>query len=388
MKYLDNLVNESVSVASGRDHLVGVSKKTSQKIYEKLTNYQPTRQPIASVYGMAINASNDTNNTNNTELVDVFIDHSTAVTYTAPDFDSSAKYEIGDKFNLGNIAYEVIDNTDFPLELSTNKAFDMVLDGKLRIVTEAPIQAIPQQSEFVLTRWRSEVGARLIKFDSSVELLEDLEKVGGNVDYLIDGVLSTVVSEAVNSDIICTLIGIAKKRESIDLSGFSDSYKKGRELITHALQMASTIKQGTTAVPNILLCTPAIEALLKSSGQVISNEFSYIEGTDLEIVCDTKSPVDYLMVLCAGGSMIEPSSLYYSPYIVGNGEDSEDSEDSEDGIEMLFTREVKGLTPSYGAMVRYALTIAQPSNDNQVTVVDWAKASGTSKYTVLSKVVL
>lgn len=380
MKYLDNLVNESVSVASARDHLVGVSKKTSQKIFEKLTNYQPTRQPIATVYGMAINASNDTNNT---ELVDVFIDHSTAVTYTAPDFDSLVEYEIGDKFNLANIAYEVIDSKDFPLELSTNKAFDMVLEGKLRIVTEAPIQAIPQQSEFVLTRWRSEIGARLIKFDSSVELLEDLEKLGGDTSYLVDGVLSTVVSEAVNSDIICTLIGIAKKESPLDLSGFTDSYKKGRELITHALQMASTIKQGTTAVPNILLCTPAIEALLKSSGQVISNEFSYIEGTDLEIVCDTKSPVDYIMVLCAGGSMVEPSSLYYSPYIVGNGEG-----DSEDGIEMLFTREVKGLTPSYGAMVRYALTIAQPSNDQQVTSIDWAKVNGTSKYTALSKVVL
>jgi len=87
MKYLDHLVNESVSVANARDHLVGVSKKTSQKIYEHLTNYQPTRQPIATVYGMAINASNDTNNT---ESTDVFIDHSTAVTYTAPDFDSSA----------------------------------------------------------------------------------------------------------------------------------------------------------------------------------------------------------------------------------------------------------------------------------------------------------
>lgn len=379
MKHLDNLVTESIDVSGGRDHLIAVSKKTSQKLLSKLCNYQPTRQPIATVYGMAIKASG--NDTNNTESTDVFIDHSTAVTYTAPDFDELAEYQVGDKFNLDRIAYEVIDNTGFPLVLDSTKAFDMALDGKLRIICEAPIQAIPQQSEFVLTRWRSEVGARLIKFDSSVELLEDLEKVGGDTSYLVDGVLSTVVSESINSDIICTLIGIAKKESPLDLSGFSDSYKKGRELITQALLMASDIKKSTTAVPNILLCTPAIEALLKSSGQVISNEFSYIEGTDLEVVCDTKSPVNYMMILCSGGTMIEPSSLYFSPLLIGEG-------DSEDGIEMLFNRESKGMTPSYGTMVRYCLTIAQPNNDDQVTSIDWSKHSGTSKYTSLSKVTL
>lgn len=379
MKHLDNLVTESIDVSSGRDHLIAVSKKTSQKLLSKLCNYQPTRQPIATVYGMAIKASG--NDTNNTESTDVFIDHSTAVTYTAPDFDELAEYQVGDKFNLDRIAFEVIDNTDFPLVLDSTKAFDMALDGKLRIICEAPIQAVPQQSEFVLTRWRSEVGARLIKFDSSVELLEDFEKVGGDTSYLVDGVLSTVVSESINSDIICTLIGISKKESPLDLSGFSDSYKKGRELITQALLMASDIKKSTTAVPNILLCTPAIEALLKSSGQVISNEFSYIEGTDLEIVCDTKSPVNYMMILCSGGTMIEPSSLYFSPLLIGEG-------DSEDGIEMLFNRESKGMTPSYGAMVRYCLTIAQPNNDDQVTSIDWSQHSGTSKYTSLSKVIL
>lgn len=382
MKHLDNLVTESINVSGGRDHLIAVSKKTSQKLLSKLCNYQPTRQPIATVYGMAIKASG--NDTNNTESTDVFIDHSTAVTYTAPDFDELAEYQVGDKFNLDRIAYEVIDNTDFPLVLDSTKAFDMALDGKLRIICEAPIQAVPQQSNFLLTRWRSEVGARLIKFDSSVELLEDLEKVGGDTSYLVDGVLSTVVSESINSDIICTLIGISKKESPLDLTGFSDSYKKGRELITQALLMASDIKKSTTAVPNILLCTPAIEALLKSSGQVISNEFSYIEGTDLEIVCDTKSPVNYMMILCSGGTMIEPSSLYFSPLLIGEG----DSEDSEDGIEMLFNRESKGMTPSYGAMVRYCLTIAQPNNDDQVTSIDWSQHSGTSKYTSLSKVIL
>lgn len=370
MKHLNTLVSESIESSQSRDHLIAVSKKTSSKLLSRLTNIQPTKQPVATVYGYAIKVKDK----------DVFIDHSLAVVETADEYLPIA-YQVKDRFSIDKIVYEVLSDISASTVLDRIGATTMVIDGKLRIVTDAPPTAVIQDSKFTIGRWRSPVGARLIKLDSSMELLEDLDRSGIDSIGLVDEIIAEMVSESINSDIICKLITIAKKDNEANLINPDTTYYKGRELIIKLGEMVAGIKTGTTAVPSFVLCTAAVESMLRASGQVTGNT---IDGLNLDIVCDTKTPVDYMLVGCAGKTRLDPSSLYFSPFIIPDelGDDL-----GADGMEMVFTRDVKSMTPSYGTMVRYALTVAEPNADGVIDV-DWANHANNSKLTTLTKVIL
>lgn len=369
MKHLNTLVSESIDNTNSRDHLIAVSKKTSSKLLSKLTNIQPTKQPVATVYGYGYSTDKD-----------IFIDHSLAVVDIADEFDSNLTYKQHDRFSIDKIVYEVLVIDFSAPQLSGLDAINNCLEGKLRIVTDAPTTAVIQDSKFTIGRWRCPVGARLIKLDSSMELLEDLDRSGIDSIGLVDDTISQVVSESINSDIICKLITIAKKT-SINLVNPDTTYYKGRELLIRAGEMVAGIKTSTTAVPSFVLCTAAVESMIRASGQVTGNT---IDGLNLDIVCDTKTPMDYMLVGCAGKTKLDLSSLYFSPFIIPDelGDDS-----GADGMEMVFTRDVKSMTPSYGTMVRYALTVAEPNADGVIDV-DWANHANNSKLTTLSKVIL
>lgn len=368
MRYLNTLVNESVDNTNSRDHLIAVSKKTSSKLLSKLTNIQPTKQPVATVYGYGYSTDKD-----------IFIDHSLAVVDIADEYLPIA-YQVKDRFSIDKIVYEVLSDISASTVLNGLDAINNCLEGKLRIVTDAPTTAVIQDTKFTIGRWRCPVGARLIKLDSSMELLEDLDRSGIDSIGLVDDTISQVVSESINSDIICKLITIAKKT-SINLVNPDTTYYKGRELIIKLGEMVAGIKTSTTAVPNFVLCTAAVESMIRASGQVTGNT---IDGLNLDIVCDTKTPMDYMLVGCAGKTKLDLSSLYFSPFIIPDelGDDS-----GADGMEMVFTRDVKSMTPSYGTMVRYALTVAEPNADGVIDV-DWTNHANNSKLTTLSKVIL
>ncbi|MBW3527229.1 hypothetical protein KO533_11725 [Shewanella sp. NKUCC05_KAH] len=369
MKHLNMLVSESIDNTISHDHLIATSKKTSSKILSKLTNIQPTTLPTATVYGMTIKTDKD-----------VFIDHSVAVVETALGYEETL-YKVTDRFSVDSKVYEVITDFTDTIPLDSLNLNIMVLAGDIRLVTDAPIVAVVQDSKFEIIRWKSPVTARLIKLDASTELLEDLGRSGMDSIDLVDDVIATTVSESINSDIIVKLITIAKKDKPTDLTNHETSYYKGRELICVLGRMAAGIKQGTTAIPTFVLCTPQVEAILKASGQTSDN---VINGYDLEIICDTKSALDYVLVGCAGRNQVEQSSLYYSPLIIpdplGNDQDA--------GIEMLFNRESTSMHPSYGSMVRYALTVAEPYSKDKVTEMDWGKYANNSKLTYLSQIIL
>ena len=320
MKHLNTLVNESVDNTNSRDHLIAVSKKTSSKLLSRLTNIQPTKQPVATVYGYRTDK-------------DIFIDHSLAVVDIADEYLPIA-YQVKDRFSIDKIVYEVLSDISASTVLNGLDAINNCLEGKLRIVTDAPTTAVIQDTKFTIGRWRCPVGARLIKLDSSMELLEDLDRSGIDSIGLVDDTISQVVSESINSDIICKLITIAKKT-SINLVNPDTTYYKGRELIIKLGEMVAGIKTSTTAVPNFVLCTAAVESMIRASGQVTGN---IIDGLNLDIVCDTKTPMDYMLVGCAGKTKLDLSSLYFSPFIIPDelGDDSVAA-----GMEMDVTRHVK-----------------------------------------------
>ncbi|WP_421349876.1 hypothetical protein [Aeromonas veronii] len=363
MKLLDKLVNESIDVERGRDELIAVSKKTSNKIYKKLVGEQATTQPIATVYGIGYHADNK----------DPFSDHSVAVVETAATYDENKEYQAGEKFSVNSIVYETL---DYIAHKEANSPEGLCLTGKLRLVTDAPITSVEKASSIKINRWRSPVGSRLIRFDASMEMLQDLDRAGVNSDNVIHDVISTVIAESINSDIVNKLITISRKQSDISLINDETSYYRGRELIIKLGEMIGDIKQRTTALPSFVLCTPRVEAQLRASGQVTGN---VIDGLNIEIVCDTKTKLDYVLVGCASDEPMNPSSLYFSPLVVNESE-----------MEFLFTREMLNMQPSYGVLARYALTTATPevTDGGKVIDMDWRALANKSPFTSLARVML
>ncbi|CAD7533627.1 hypothetical protein [Aeromonas hydrophila] len=382
MKYIDKLVSESIDPSTGRAHLVGVATKTSTQIWKHLVNSQPTTQPIATVFGVAYKDRG----------ADPFNDHAPAVTSVYEKYFDSHEYMLGDRFTSGAWSYEVLEQLlpsmteptspdDIrPQTVIPRNLPELFIQGKIRLIVEAPKTAVQQDSEFKVNRWQSEVGSRLIRLDSSIELVEDLDRQGVSSDSLVNDVISSVIAESINSDIVNTLINIARKGDPINLVNNDTSYYKGRELINRVADMVADIKQRTTAKPSFVLCTPKVEAVLLASGQVTDG---VIDGLGVEIVCDTKftKSIDYCVVGCAGDTALTPSSLYFSPMVV---------DQKEQELEFLFTRNVENMHPIYGVLTRYALTVgnADVSDGGKVISMDWAALSGKSPYTALSRVIV
>ncbi|QLH66504.1 hypothetical protein HXV88_08565 [Aeromonas veronii] len=365
MKYLDKLVKESVDIETGRDELVSISAKVSSKIYKKLVCEQPTTQPIATVFGIKQKVAGK----------DPFVVHMQEHIEGAIDLAPNATFMTGDKIkDASGIVVEALvpfssENTDM------SSVWSMLLAGKVRVLNDVPEQAVIQESDIEISRWRTKVGSRLIRFDASMEMLHDLESQFKDSKDVVYNVIGNVVSEQVNSEIILKLISLAKKEKDLSLINYETSYYRGRELIIKAAELVADIKKNN-ATPTFLLCTPKVEAQLKASGQVTDN---VIDGLDLEIVVDVKTPADYMLVGCASDERLTPCSLYYSPLV-----------EEEQDITMLFTREMLNMQPSYGANVRYALSaIDLDSVDGgKVVETDWNKLANSSRYTSLSRVII
>ncbi|HDX8358427.1 TPA: hypothetical protein RQN15_002184 [Aeromonas hydrophila] len=364
MKHLDKLVNESIDVENGRDELIAVAKKTSSKIYKKLVNEQATALPVATVYGVKQKLDGK----------DPFISH-VYNDVVATELTPTASFMTGDKIkDESGIVAEVLtpfssDNADM------SSVYSLLIQGKVRVLNDLPLQAVVQESQLEISRWRANVGSKLVRFDASMEMLQDLDKQGVNSQALVYDVIGNVISESVNSEIITKLITLAKKEPELTLINSETSYYRGRELISKIGELVGDIKKNN-GKPSFVLCTPRVEAMLKASSQVTGN---VIDGLDLEIVCDVKTPVDYVLVGCASENRLEPASLYYSPMVLDDGE-----------MSLLFTCEMLNMHPSYGANIRYALTVANVDQveGSKVVEVDWSEHANKSPYTSLCRVIL
>ncbi|PKD25075.1 hypothetical protein [Aeromonas hydrophila] len=368
MKYLDKLVNESIDVEGGRDELIKVSAKTSSKIYTKLVGIQPTTQPIATVFGIK----------QKVDGIDPFTSHVQADVDGAMDLSETGTYMTGDKIKSEGVIVEALEPFG-PDNADLTSIYSLIMTGKVRVLNDVPEQARIQESNIEISRWRTKVGSRLIRFDASMEMLHDLESQFVDSESVVYDVIGNVVSEQVNSEIILKLIALAKKEKDISLINYETSYYRGRELIIKIAELVADIKKNN-AMPTFVLCTPKVEAQLKASGQVSGN---IIDGLDLEIVVDVKTPVDYLLVGCASDERLAPCSLYYSPLVESEG-------DSEGKMTMLFTREVLNMQPSYGANIRYGLSVSNIDDveGGKVVEIDWSKLANKSLYTSLVRVLL
>ncbi len=365
MKYLDKLVKESIDVETGRDELVAISAKVSAKIYKKLVCEQPTTQPIATVFGIKQKVAGK----------DPFIAHMQEHIDGAIELTDTGSFMPGDNIkDESGIVVEALvpfnsDNADM------SSIWSLLLSGKVRVLNDVPEQAVIQESDIEISRWRTKVGSRLIRFDASMEMLQDLESQFEDSKDVVYNVIGNVVSEQVNSEIILKLISLAKKEKDLSLINYETSYYRGRELIIKAAELVADIKKNN-ATPTFVLCTPKVEAQLKASGQVTGN---VIDGLDLEIVVDVKTPADYLLVGCASDERLTPCSLYYSPLV-----------EEEQDITMLFTREMLNFQPSYGANIRYALSAIDLDevDGGKVLEMDWNKLANSSRYTSLTRVII
>ncbi|AZU48372.1 hypothetical protein E4625_09760 [Aeromonas hydrophila] len=366
MIHIDKLVKESIDVDGGRDELIAVAKKTSQKIYKKLVCEQATTQPIATVYGVKQKVGDK----------DPFIKH-VWNNVPAQKLTQSSSFVPGDKITddtgLVVVALDFI-QSDITGAQVMSSCYSLVLSGKAIVLNDLPQQAEIQDSTMEISRWRAHVGSKTIKMSPTIEMLQDLDKQGVNSQALVYDVISNVISEGVNSEIIIKLIGISQKELDFSLINYETSYYRGRELIARIGEMVGDIKKNN-AKPSFVICTPRVEAVIKSSGQV---KGEIIDGLNLEILCDTKTPIDYVLVGCASDNRLEPSSLYYSPMI------------TDDELSMLFTSEVENLQPSYAVNVRYALTTSnmETVDGGKVVDTDWVSLANKSVYTKMAKVVL
>ncbi|MFL9600048.1 hypothetical protein ACKC5Q_05055 [Aeromonas dhakensis] len=363
MIHIDKLVKESIDVDSGRDELIAVAKKTSQKIYKKLVCEQATTQPIATVYGVKQKVDGK-----DPFITHVWNDEPAMELLPASGFIPGDR--IKDDSGMVIVAIEPI-NSDLA---DMSSCYSLVLSGKAIVLNDLPQQAEIQDSTMEISRWRAHVGSKTIKMSPTIEMLQDLDKQGVNSQSLVYDVISNVISEGVNSEIIMKLIGISQKEKDFNLINYETSYYRGRELIARIGEMVGDIKKNN-AKPSFVICTPRVEAIIKSSSQV---KGEMIDGLNLEIVCDTKTPIDYVLVGCASDNRLEPSSIYYSPMI------------TDDELSMLFTSEVENLQPSYAVNVRYALTTAnmETVDGGKVVDTDWVELANKSIYTKMAQVIL
>lgn len=390
---INQLIQESSGtsgIASGREALIALTRKTQEKIYKELVSTQPTSQPMATVYGMKYEYQFQADTTH-----DIQLDYIT----------SGGKYQFGnsglsiptdgmfkgDKFVHSDFVFSVLEDGDYeylnakPVE----EAQKLAVRGKLRIVADAADPDSYQEpdsnvaeSRFLINKWSARVCSRKLKSPTTIELLYDMERQGLNADLAVEDLLSTAIAEEINIDIITKLITISQKEDPATLVS-TVPYYKGRELIARACSSAAEIEWWTSIPATYLVASYKVCGIIRASGQVGDDDI--IRGTGLKLIMDGNSMVDYMMV---GGKMEDPtgldhaSGLFYSPF-----------QESDEAGSFLVTADYSSLQPMIGVMTRYALS-AFPTYDDvsRGTLVvqcdDWDGLANTSQFVHTIPVVL
>ncbi|UYD60178.1 capsid vertex protein [Aeromonas phage avDM12-TAAL] len=390
---LKDLIAESSgasSIEAGRPTLVALTRKTQEKIYKELVSIQPTKQPLATVYGMRLDYVASDGRT-----YDIQLDHRTHggaykigySTLPAPSTNATK----GNQFQFNGYAYEVINAGNYVDGYTTDEDYHRaMMRGDLRLLADGIDYANEQDGneivpevKFTLNRWSALVRARKMKCPITIELLQDMEREHLNSNDAIEDLLATAISEEVNSDIISKLICISTKEEELNLINYETTYFQGREIINKACRMAAEVEWWTSFPATYLVASFKVAGIIRASGQVESD--GTIKGTKLKLIMDGNAIVDYFMVgsKVDGGpnSMDNASGVFYSPY----------QEDDEAGT-FLVTSEPGAIQPVVGVISRYALScfpdyadVAQGAKPNGE---DWQKAANRSMFVRLTPVVV
>ncbi|AAQ17886.1 gp24 head vertex protein [Aeromonas phage Aeh1] len=390
---LKNLIAESSganSIESGRPSLVALTRKTQDMIYKDLVCIQPTKQPLATVYGMRLDyVAKDGSG------YDIQLDHRThggqfKIGYSTLPAPTNVHAE-GDQFQFNQYAFEVIKVGDYVTGYTTEEDYHRaMLRGELRLLSDGidygneqdGTEVVPE-TKFILNRWTALVRARKMKCPVTIELLQDMERESLNSDATIEDLLATSIATEINTDIISKLICVSTKEKELSLINYETTYYQGRELITRACTMAAEIEWYTSFEATYLVVSYKLDGIIRASGQV--DDRGYIRGTKMKLMMDGNAIVDYMMVGTKfdGGenSVDNASGLFYSPY-----------QEADEAGTFLVTSEPGSIQPVVGVITRYALSCfpdyADISQGAKPNGEDWQKAANRSIFVRLTPVVV
>lgn len=394
MSRITDLITESTTTAANsqsRPALVGLTRAVNNLIFTEMVAIQETNMPTSTLYG--VKYLNPAGNQS----------FSSAATYmgsvgyrdSIPDAQLDTPLVKGYVFKDSNdVVYSVAKNTTLTSATSdVNDAINMaVLVGDLRIKSEAALAeefegaASFVETDFKFDRWTVPVRTRKLKTNVSVELMQDLEANKMDGVGVVDDILSTMISEDINKDIIQTLISVSRRYKVegispngvIDLTSSLDAPTIGRTLYQQACEMKNQMLRTTSYEATYVLCTTRVSAMLEASGWMYANEDELSAGTlrnGLKVYVDTVSAFDYMVTGCKHyvNDIEHVGSLFYSPYV-----------EADDLGAYKIVNDSASLQPSVGIMLRYGLSVnpyttrVGYSGERDVAGDDWDNLVGES----------
>lgn len=289
--------------------------------------------------------------------------------------DVNNSYSKGDNFKYLDIVYEVIKDNPFgevkdksDVEKALAEGFFL---GTIRYASEASDDDSgykPADSSIKLQSWKGLVRTRRAKIDSTVELLQDMERTlyGDAKQRLIDSV-ARILADEMNKDIIHKLITVSKRyipdgadSPVIDLlDDKRDQFIIGRDVYSTLSRMGGVINAKTKFEPSYIVCSPSVKSYLEISGFVDqktnlpeSSKASLILQNGLLVFEDTSAIFDYAVV---GVNSENASSLYLSNFAIP-------TKDVDNNTQLIGTHQIHetinpdDMSSSFMGISRYALT--------------------------------
>ncbi|QQK88268.1 capsid vertex [Providencia phage PSTRCR_127] len=401
---IHNLLRESSTTASssnGRPDLVGLTRATHDLIFTDLVAIQNTNQPEATLYGVKyLNQDNK-------------MSFNTPATYTGAissregidEVDISKSYSKEDLFQHEDVIYKVIADNPFdglaslPAEEAVGQA---IIDGSIRYMSDAAETSHFEQKDVHianasvrLDRWSAPVKTRKVKTELTVEFAQDLEHNQFDAEAVIDDMISTLLAEDVNKEIIQKIVTVSSRykvtgvsdKGMLDLTGTDVAPEQGRALYRYICEMNASIERNTSYDGSYVLASSRCAALLSASGWMeVNPDYPLAAGVlknGLPVYSDPWSLVDYVVVGTKQnfGDLEHVGSLFYAPYVDMDGA----------GAYKLVV-DPESLQPKLALMVRYALStnpytvIDADENEDKAILVqgdDWDNLVGKSKMSYL-----
>ncbi|ANM46421.1 head vertex protein [Morganella phage vB_MmoM_MP1] len=397
---IHNLLRESSTTASssnGRPDLVGLTRATHDLIFTDLIAIQKTNQPEATLYGVKY-LNQDNKMSFNTPAV-----YSGAINSRKgiDELDLNKVYAIGDLFIFEDVVYKILsldpfkDIKSLPKDEAVGQA---IIDGSIRYMSDAAETSHFEQNEVEianasvrLDRWSVPVKTRKIKTELTVEFAQDLEHNQFDAEAVIDDMISTVLAEDINKDVIQKIMTVSSRykvngisdKGMLDLTNTDVAPEQGRALYRYICEMNASIERNTSYDGSYVLASSRCAALLSASGWMeINPDYPLAAGVlknGLPVYSDPWSLVDYVVVGTKQnfGDLEHVGSLFYAPYM-----------DFDDAGSYKLVVDPESLQPRLALMARYALStnpytvIDADENEDKAILVrgdDWDNLVGKSK---------
>ena len=381
--------------SNSRPALLGLTRATTNLIYQGIVASQATNLPQAALYGVKYL-------TPEKELS--FVSPATySGQYGLKDRKSMTEVTVanmgtvtkGELFIVSKTVFKAIKDTPFTGITATDindALLEAIANETIRIAPEAAITEKFEASEpdiaesgFIVNKWQADVKSRKFKTELTVELAQDMEAVGFDAPAFLEDLLATQMAEEINKDIIQSLTTVSKRFKTegklskgiFDLSTISVAVEQARELYRYICEMNAIIQKETAYSATYVVATARVAAVLASSGWLKKepNQQASVYGVlenGLIVYVDTTSNVDYVVVGVKAdyGSNEMVGSLFYAPYIETK---SQESDDVDHVGAYKIINDPDSLQPKIALLVRYALCVnpyTMGLTDQEARVID------------------